>query len=111
MRTFVVTAIIILALILGVIGPTIAAEEGNIELIMVAEREIKITNPDGSTNVQRVPADKVIPGDDVIYTITYANKGAESAENVVVNNPIPIHMVYVGGSAIGQKLCHNVFSG
>lgn len=36
-------------------------------------------------------AGKVIPGEDVIFVITYKNAGKESATDVVITNPVPKH--------------------
>jgi uncharacterized repeat protein (TIGR01451 family) len=41
----------------------------------------------------------VVPGDQVIYTISCANHGTEAAENVLITNPIPEHMRYVPRTA------------
>jgi uncharacterized repeat protein (TIGR01451 family) len=50
-----------------------------------------------------VPAAKVVPGEVVIYTINYTNNGAEEAENFVITNPVPEHMVYLSSSAEGEN--------
>jgi uncharacterized repeat protein (TIGR01451 family) len=42
----------------------------------------------------RVEAGKVVPGDEVIYTITFANRGTEPAADVVITNPVPEHMIF-----------------
>jgi uncharacterized repeat protein (TIGR01451 family) len=102
-KKFGVTVMIIMALVMGGIGAIAAQENGKVELKMVAEKEIVVTGTDGGKTVRRVPADKVIPGDEVIYTITYVNNGSEPAENLVVKNPIPEHMKYVGASASGES--------
>jgi uncharacterized repeat protein (TIGR01451 family) len=52
--------------------------------------------------VQRlVPIDKIVPGDEVVWTITAKNVCKEAADNVVIGNPVPEHMTYVIGSAMG----------
>src|SRR5512135_2756838 len=94
---------VILALALAGIASAQDAEKGKVELKMAAEKEVAVTGADGSKTMERVPAEKVIPGDLVIYTITYTNKGDKPAENLVVKNPIPEHMKYVDGSAAGEN--------
>jgi uncharacterized repeat protein (TIGR01451 family) len=69
----------------------------------VAEMEVEVINDDGQKEVKRVPAAKVVPGDVVIYTIYYTNNGAEAAENFVITNPVPEHMVYLASSAEGDN--------
>jgi uncharacterized repeat protein (TIGR01451 family) len=102
-KRFEVTAMLIVALVWGTISAIAAPGDGKVELKMAAEKEIEVTGANGEKIVQRVPAEKVIPGDEVIYTITYVNNGDEPAENLVVKNPIPEHMKYVAGSATGES--------
>jgi uncharacterized repeat protein (TIGR01451 family) len=90
---------LILALAAAAFGSDTEPAKGKVEVNVVAEKEIEVTGPDGKTMLQRVPAERVVPGDEVIYTITFINNGEEPAENLVVNNPIPQHMQYVPGSA------------
>ena len=42
-----------------------------------------------------------MPGDDVVYTITFTNISDETAENIVITNPISGELTYVEGSAFG----------
>jgi uncharacterized repeat protein (TIGR01451 family) len=79
-----------------------AAQKG-VELSSRAEVEVSQKNDKGETVLQRVAADKanVAPGDTVIFTIAYSNKGERPAENIVINNPIPEHMTYTDSSAEG----------
>jgi len=98
-KSIVVTTMLILALISAAFGSDPVPEKGKVEVNVIAEKEIEVIGPDGATVKQRVPAERVIPGDEVIYTITFTNNGDEPAENLVVNNPIPEHMHYVPGSA------------
>ena len=48
-----------------------------------------------------VPPNKVVPGNEIIWTITATNTCAKAAEKVVVENNVPEHMVYVADSAMG----------
>ena len=70
------------------------AAYANVELNTVALTEITTTNEAGQEVTTRVEAGKVVPGDEVIYTITFANRGTEPAADVVITNPIPEHMVF-----------------
>lgn len=81
--------------------PAIAA--GKVNLTASAEKEVQVTNAKGEKELKRVEAKKALPGDVVIYTVTYANTGKEVAENIFVTNPVPEHMVYVEGSATGKN--------
>lgn len=72
-----------------------------IEVTAVAEIEVSETNAQGEKIVKRTAATSVVPGTEVIYTITAKNTGSEVADNIVVTNPVPKQTVYVDGSAIG----------
>ena len=93
-------------LILALAGPfsALAQEEGSIELKSIAEVEKEDFNAEGQKVVMRVPATKVVPGDEVIYTNFYTNVGTEAASKVVITNPIPEHMLYVQASAKGAGM-------
>jgi len=90
-------------LILVVAGSAmaLAQEKGTIELKSIAEVEVEDFNAEGQKVIQRVPAAKVVPGSEVIYTNHYTNVGSEAAANVVITNPVPEHMQYLAGSAQG----------
>ena len=70
------------------------AAYADVELNTLALTEITTTNEEGQEVTTRVEAGKVVPGDEVIYTITFANHGTEPAADVVITNPIPEHMVF-----------------
>jgi uncharacterized repeat protein (TIGR01451 family) len=78
-----------------------AADAPPIVLTSIAEREVVSTDADGNqvTTMERVTS--AVPSDVIVYTITYANNGTDAADNVVITDPIPAEMAYVGGSAFG----------
>ena len=73
----------------------------DIRLKAVVEVEVTVVNDKGETEVKRVPAAKVVPGTEVIYTITVSNLGDQAADSVVVTDPIPENTTYVDRSAFG----------
>jgi len=83
-------AILITVLVLFLAGAAYA----DVELNAAALTEVTTTNAAGQEVTTLVPAGKVVPGDEVIYTITFANRGTEPAGDVVITNPIPEHMVF-----------------
>ena len=91
---------VLLALLLASFAIT-AQEAGTIQIQTTADVEIIETDANGETVTRLEPASKVIPGDIVIYTVTFSNTGSEPAENVVITNPVPRHMEYVDGTAFG----------
>jgi len=56
---------------------------------------------DGRDIVKLVPADRVVPGDQVIYTLEIRNSGANPVHDPLVTYPVPSHMMYVADSATG----------
>jgi uncharacterized repeat protein (TIGR01451 family) len=78
-----------------------AAERGCIELKAVAEVQETYVDERGNTATRLVPAAKVVPGDEVIWTIVANNVCATPAGDVAITNPVPQHMRYVGSSAFG----------
>ncbi len=85
------------ALLLGVTILPISALA--LTATQTVEREIIVRNADGSQTVTLVPADKVTPGDKVVYALNYFNDADEEAENIVLVMPIPNEVVYLDGSA------------
>jgi uncharacterized repeat protein (TIGR01451 family) len=72
------------------------------ELAIRAIAEVESTSlVDGHEVVKLIPADRVAPGDRVIYTLEVRNSGATTLDAPTVTNPIPEHMRYVTDSAVG----------
>ena len=90
-----------------------AQAKGHIQLQSVAEVEQEVMNAEGKMEIKRMPAAKVIPGTEVIFTQRYKNVSKESAENAVITNPIPGHMLYKEGSAQGEgaRITYSVDNG
>lgn len=96
---------VLTALSLTVFFAIQAIASGGIELRSVAEVEISAFNSKGEKEIRRVEAAKanVVPGDAVIFTTVYTYLGEKPATNIVINNPVPEHMLYVDGSAEGKN--------
>jgi uncharacterized repeat protein (TIGR01451 family) len=77
-----------------------AADKACVELKTSAEAEREVLEQ-GQKVKRLVPAGKVVPGDEIVWTITATNVCKQATDNVVVANPVPEHMTYVGGSAMG----------
>ncbi len=78
-----------------------AQEQGHLNVTTVVQKEQVTVNAAGETERQLVAADTVVPGEVVIYTITFQNISDEPAENVVITNPIAETLTYVDGSVFG----------
>jgi uncharacterized repeat protein (TIGR01451 family) len=48
-----------------------------------------------------VPADRVVPGDEVFYTLEIRNTGSKALPPPTVDFAIPEHMRYIANSAVG----------
>lgn len=92
-----------LAAALGGAGTALAqtAERGCIELKTAAQVQETYVDERGNEATRLVPAAKVVPGDEVIWTIVANNVCTTPAGDVAITNPVPQHMRYVVSSAFG----------
>lgn len=97
---FIAGSFVLLALFLTSFVAT-AQEAGAIQIRTSADVEIIETDASGETVTRLEPASKVVPGDIVIYTVSFSNTGSEPADKVVITNPVPRYMEYVDGTAFG----------
>lgn len=77
------------------------AQQTHLDVNTVVQKEQVTVNEDGESETRLVPAETVVPGENVIYTITFQNISDEAADNVVITNPIAASLTYVDGSAFG----------
>jgi uncharacterized repeat protein (TIGR01451 family) len=78
----------------------IAQSPGPLEIRAVAEVEAKSMS--GAREVVKlIPADRVVPGDRVLYTLEVRNAGAAALDAPVITHPVPDHMRYVADTAVG----------
>lgn len=55
-----------------------------------------VTAPDGSKKNDLFAATRVLPGDPLVFILSYANQGAKPASAFVINNKIPDGVAYTG---------------
>jgi uncharacterized repeat protein (TIGR01451 family) len=77
-----------------------AQDRACVELKTTAETEQEVVEQ-GRTVKRLVAAGKVVPGNEVVWTITARNVCDQAADNIVIANPVPEHMSYVAGTAMG----------
>lgn len=82
--------------------PGLAFAEPKVSIETVAEKEI-VETVDGKKVKKLVPAKNADPGQKIIFTLNYKNKGSEKAVKVKIDNPIPKGTSYVVGSGIGKN--------
>jgi uncharacterized repeat protein (TIGR01451 family) len=78
-----------------------APSQGCIALKSTAEIEQEVIDAKGEKTKQLVPVQKVVPGKEVVWTVTASNTCKKPTENATINDPVPEHMSYVAGSAFG----------
>jgi uncharacterized repeat protein (TIGR01451 family) len=66
----------------------------------IAEVESK-SNDGGREALKLVPADRVVPGDRVLYTLEVRNTGATAVDAPSITYAVPDHVKYVADSAVG----------
>jgi uncharacterized repeat protein (TIGR01451 family) len=93
MRTLLLSGVMIAA---GLASPAMA---GPVKIVADVLGETRVRANDGTTDIKLVPAGRVVPGDNVVYRLTVRNDGAAAARGIVVANPVPAGMEYVGPAA------------
>ena len=78
-----------------------SAQQTCVTLKSEAHIEERYTDAQGKPATRLVAPAKVVPGNEVIWTITANNSCDKPAERVVVENSIPEHMTYIANSAMG----------
>lgn len=68
----------------------------------IVEKEVVARSADGTETVKRVVADKVTPGETIVYSIRYRNESADPAADIVLVMPVPKEVAYVEGSVSGD---------
>jgi uncharacterized repeat protein (TIGR01451 family) len=91
-----------LLLTLGLTVIALGQEEtaGPLDIRTVAEVESRSIH-DGHEALRLIPADRVVPGDHVIYTLEVRNISGAAVDAPLVTERIPAHMRYVAESAVG----------
>jgi uncharacterized repeat protein (TIGR01451 family) len=96
MRLF--SASLVIAAALVVSGEAYAAN-GPLVVESSVLAEQRQAAPDGTVKVSLVPAAKVVPGDKVVFVLSYRNTGAQPIGELVLSNPLPRGLAYRGPAA------------
>lgn len=112
MRHLIAIALLVPAPVLAGVAAA-EPEQGSVELRTIAEKEVRVVTESGEVELRRVPAAKVVPGDEVIYTIQAKNISADPVSDIVITDPIPEHTTYRDGSATrrGSEITFSVDGG
>ena len=91
------------ALLVGLLAANSGVAQDNaaaLEVTITAELE-RVQSSSGHTSTQLLPADHVVPGDLLIYTLRVRNGGDDAVAVPRFVAPIPEHTSFVAGSAAG----------
>jgi len=90
----------ILTMMVALLLPSWAMAAPDVRISVHAEKVVMVEEH-GKQVEKRVPADDVMPGDVIVYTLQFENRGDETAHQVVFNDPIPEGTAYIVDSAFG----------
>ena len=86
----------ILLALLALLMPVAAMAADGVSLVSKVFVERVETKPDGTSVTTRAEPDVVIPGDHLVFLLTYRNDGAQPATDLVLTNPVPDSVVFSG---------------
>ena len=78
------------------------ADEGAIRFTNKAFKQVITTTPKGEKKIDYVEPGLVLPGDVILYQITFENISDQVVNDIVINNPIANNSRYRDGSASGK---------
>ena len=86
----------ILLALLALLMPAAALAADGVSLVSKVFVERVETTPEGRSVTTRAEPDVVIPGDRLVFVLSYRNDGAEPATDLVLTNPVPDSVVFSG---------------
>ncbi len=82
-------------------GVSMAQKEPQMDLKTTVQKEVKVKK-EGKWVLEAIPVDQTGPGDVLLFTITYLNRGETDAVDAKIINPIPQGVTYIPQSAEGK---------
>jgi uncharacterized repeat protein (TIGR01451 family) len=71
-------------------------------IVTSVSAEVAVRSADhGAPMLKLQAAERVVPGDVLVYTVEVRNAGQYAAESPVIIQPVPNHMMYLADSAVG----------
>lgn len=71
------------------------AAPGPISLDTAVYQDVQVKGADGKVTTKRQAPKNVVPGDEVVYEMTYTSSAKAPANNVVIDNPLPPQLVFI----------------
>ena len=79
------------------------AEDKKIVLTNKVLKQVIKKDAKGNISYDYIEPKTALPGDVMMYTITFENIGKGSADGIVINDPVPNNSKYRVGSAVGKN--------
>lgn len=83
---------------------SLAANAAGVQLTNSVFKEVERKTPAGTTEIKLVPAGVIVPGDRVLFVMSYKNSGTNPASKVVITNPVPSEVQYVAAKEGGEPV-------
>jgi uncharacterized repeat protein (TIGR01451 family) len=103
-----ITVLFTTALLTTFTVPTHTAEPGAIKISSIAEKETEVIDKNGNKTSKRTRVDTAVPGDEIIYTITFENISTKPASNIVITNPIPNDTTYISATGVNTEITFSI---
>lgn len=78
--------------------PLAAWAQPKVAISIKAQKEVTVSVK-GKDVKKKIAAKGFLPGEEIIYTLSYVNSGTEAATDVLITDPIPAGTSYIPGSA------------
>jgi len=99
-RTATVSALLVFFFLSA--GAALAQDVSPVTLASEVLKEVEAVNEKGEKEIRLIPVASAMPGEILIFRVTYRNEGTEPATNIQLTNPVPGEMLYIGGTAEGK---------
>jgi len=80
---------------------SVASTASALTATQVVQKEVVTINADGDQTISYTDADRVTPGERIVYRLDYANDQREAATNLVLTMPVPGEVIFADGTATG----------
>jgi uncharacterized repeat protein (TIGR01451 family) len=90
-----------LLIALGSLPPSMAQSPADALTVKAIAEVEKVSQENGREIQKLLPADRVVSGDAVVYTLEVRNSGPTTLRRPVVTYAVPEHMIYIADSAVG----------
>lgn len=79
----------------AIIAAAALAASPAVELTTKVWKEKRTASADGTTSVTLVSSPRAVPGDRLVYTISYRNRTTAPVAGIVVDDPLPAGVMFV----------------